>query len=139
MSIFLGDRPVSVFFNGAAAGLPVQGVFLGGIQVFSAGAAVPGAPTILSADTDGSNTVVLFSPPSSAGGSAISGYKFYITDGQQPAVAEDEVTPTSIQAAAHGNLEALIPVDGTGLFVEMSALNDAGEGTRTLPFPIELI
>jgi hypothetical protein len=39
MSIFLGDRPVSVFFNGAAAGLPVQGVFLGGIQVFPTGAA----------------------------------------------------------------------------------------------------
>jgi hypothetical protein len=39
MGIFLGDRPVSVFFNGAAAGLPVQGAFLGGIQVFPAGTA----------------------------------------------------------------------------------------------------
>jgi hypothetical protein len=39
MGIFLGDRPVSVFFNGAAAGLPVQGVFLGGIQVFPTGTA----------------------------------------------------------------------------------------------------
>jgi hypothetical protein len=39
MSIFLGDRPVSVFFNGAAAGLPVQGVFLGPIQVFPTGTA----------------------------------------------------------------------------------------------------
>jgi hypothetical protein len=39
MSIFLGDRPVSVYFNGAAAGLPVQGVFLGPIQVFPTGTA----------------------------------------------------------------------------------------------------
>jgi hypothetical protein len=39
MSIFLGDRPVSVYFNGASASLPVQGVFLGGIQVFPTGTA----------------------------------------------------------------------------------------------------
>jgi hypothetical protein len=39
MGIFLGDKPVTVFFNGAAAGLPVQGVFLGGIQVFPTGTA----------------------------------------------------------------------------------------------------
>jgi hypothetical protein len=39
MGIFLGDKPVDVYFNGAAASLPVQGVFLGGIQVFPTGAA----------------------------------------------------------------------------------------------------
>jgi len=39
MGIFLGDKPVSVFFNGASASLPVQGVFLGGIQVFPTGTA----------------------------------------------------------------------------------------------------
>jgi hypothetical protein len=39
MGIFLGDKPVTVFFNGAAAGLPVQGVFLGPIQVFPTGTA----------------------------------------------------------------------------------------------------
>jgi hypothetical protein len=39
MGIFLGDKPVSVYFNGAAAGLPVQGVFLGPIQVFPTGTA----------------------------------------------------------------------------------------------------
>jgi hypothetical protein len=39
MGIFLGDRPVSVFFNGASASLPVQGVFLGPIQVFPTGTA----------------------------------------------------------------------------------------------------
>jgi hypothetical protein len=39
MGIFLGDKPVSVFFNGASASLPVQGVFLGGVQVFPTGTA----------------------------------------------------------------------------------------------------
>jgi hypothetical protein len=39
MGIFLGDRPVSVFFNGASASLPVQGVFLGPVQVFPTGTA----------------------------------------------------------------------------------------------------
>jgi hypothetical protein len=39
MGIFLGDKPVTVFFNGANASLPVQGVFLGGIQVFPTGTA----------------------------------------------------------------------------------------------------
>jgi hypothetical protein len=39
MGLFLGDTPVEIYFNGAAAGLPVQGVFLGGIQVFPAGTA----------------------------------------------------------------------------------------------------
>jgi hypothetical protein len=39
MGIFLGDRPVSVYFNGASASLPVQGVFLGGVQVFPTGTA----------------------------------------------------------------------------------------------------
>jgi hypothetical protein len=40
MGIFLGDKPVSVYFNGTNASLPVQGVFLGPIQVFPAAAAV---------------------------------------------------------------------------------------------------
>jgi hypothetical protein len=39
MGIFLGDRPVSVYFNGTNASLPVQGVFLGGVQVFPTGTA----------------------------------------------------------------------------------------------------
>jgi hypothetical protein len=39
MGIFLGDKPVSVYFNWASASLPVQGVFLGPIQVFPTGTA----------------------------------------------------------------------------------------------------
>jgi len=39
MGIFLGDKPVSVYFNGTNASVPVQGVFLGGIQVFPTGTA----------------------------------------------------------------------------------------------------
>jgi hypothetical protein len=39
MGIFLGDKPVSVYFNGTNASVPVQGVYLGGIQVFPTGTA----------------------------------------------------------------------------------------------------
>jgi hypothetical protein len=56
MGIFLGDTPVEIYFNGAAAGLPVQGVFLGGIQVFPTGTAA----TVLyfDGDADGAWTTV---------------------------------------------------------------------------------
>jgi hypothetical protein len=56
MGIFLGDKPVSVFFNGAAAGLPVQGVFLGGIQVFPTGTAA--ATLYFDGDVDSAWTTV---------------------------------------------------------------------------------
>jgi hypothetical protein len=39
MGVFLGDKPVTIYFNGASASLPVQGVFLGPVQVFPAGTA----------------------------------------------------------------------------------------------------
>jgi hypothetical protein len=53
MGIFLGDKPVNVFFNGAAAGLPVQGVFLGGIQVFPTGTAADPFATLVSTKSTG--------------------------------------------------------------------------------------
>jgi hypothetical protein len=56
MGIFLGDKPVTVFFNGAAAGLPVQGVFLGPIQVFPTGTAA--ATLYFDGDADGAWTTV---------------------------------------------------------------------------------
>jgi hypothetical protein len=63
MGIFLGDRPVSVFFNGASASLPVQGVFLGGIQVFPAAAAATDTALLLNFNgTNGSTTFTDSSP-----------------------------------------------------------------------------
>jgi hypothetical protein len=56
MGIFLGDKPVSVYFNGTNASLPVQGVFLGPIQVFPTGAAA--ATLYFDANVDGAWTTV---------------------------------------------------------------------------------
>jgi hypothetical protein len=56
MGIFLGDKQVSVYFNGAAAGLPVQGVFLGPIQVFPTGTAA--ATLYFDGDVDSAWTTV---------------------------------------------------------------------------------
>jgi hypothetical protein len=53
MGIFLGDKPVTVFFNGASASLPVQGVFLGGIQVFPTGTAADPFATLVSTKSTG--------------------------------------------------------------------------------------
>jgi hypothetical protein len=53
MGIFLGDKPVTVFFNGANASLPVQGVFLGGIQVFPTGTAADPFATLVSTKSTG--------------------------------------------------------------------------------------
>jgi hypothetical protein len=56
MGIFLGDKPVSVYFNGTNASLPVQGVFLGGIQVFPTGTAA--ATLYFDGDVDSAWTTV---------------------------------------------------------------------------------
>jgi hypothetical protein len=125
MSIFLGDRPVSVFFNGASASLPVQGVFLGGIQVFPTGTAatVPGAPTIDSAAFLSPNTLVVFYPPEDDGGSAITGYNFYFNGTLR---TPDSVVPDN------GELIATFEdQDYSEQTVEVSAVNAIGEGPKS--------
>jgi hypothetical protein len=63
MGIFLGDKPVSVFFNGASASLPVQGVFLGGIQVFPAAAAATDTALLLNFNGENESTTFTDSSP----------------------------------------------------------------------------
>jgi hypothetical protein len=63
MGIFLGDRPVSVFFNGANASLPVQGVFLGPVQVFPAGAAAVSTALLLNFNGENNSTTFTDSSP----------------------------------------------------------------------------
>jgi len=119
MSIFLGDRPVSVYFNGASASLPVQGVFLGGIQVFPAGAAatVPDAPVLQDA-TEGGD--IIFIAPSD-GGSAILGYAIYV-NGVREADIFVEVSPGLL------HLPAGAEVDDD---IEIAAINAVGEGPKS--------
>jgi len=123
MSIFLGDRPVSVFFNGAAAGLPVQGVFLGGIQVFPTGAAatVPGAPTWDGTPpaSGGDQFDHPFLAPADDGGSEITGYNIYV----------DDVLDNSISSS--GSLFATVIFDVPGTYeIAVAAVNAVGEGPR---------
>jgi hypothetical protein len=77
MGIFLGDKPVNVFFNGAAAGLPVQGVFLGGIQVFPTGTAATDTALLLNFNGEDESTTFTDSSPNgftvtAAGGAELS-------------------------------------------------------------------
>jgi hypothetical protein len=123
MSIFLGDRPVSVFFNGAAAGLPVQGVFLGPIQVFPTGVGgmVPGAPTWDGTPpaSGGDQFDHPFLAPADDGGSEITGYNIYV----------DDVLDNSISSS--GSLLATVIFDAPGTYeIAVAAVNAVGEGPR---------
>jgi hypothetical protein len=123
MGIFLGDKPVSVFFNGASASLPVQGVFLGGIQVFPAGAAatVPGAPTWDGTPpaSGGDEFDHPFLAPANDGGSEITGYNVYVNnelvlEGQDP-----------------GQLFVNFTLSIAGTYeIAVAAVNAVGEGPR---------
>jgi hypothetical protein len=131
MGIFLGDRPVSVFFNGASASLPVQGVFLGPVQVFptGAGGTVPGAPTIREAYVDVGDTLVLLNAAPADGGSEITGYVVYI-DGVSVAIGFIGL-PTQ-----DGSFVIVLLDDYEGQEVEVAAVNAIGEGPKSDPVTV---
>ena len=123
MGIFLGDLPVSVYFNGASASLPVQGVFLGPVQVFPTGAAatVPGAPTWDGTPpASGDDTFDQpFLAPADDGGSEITGYNIYV----------DDVLDNSISSSE--SLFATVIFDAEGIYeIAVAAVNAVGEGPR---------
>jgi hypothetical protein len=130
MGIFLGDKPVSVYFNGASASLPVQGVFLGGVQVFPTGTAatVPGAPTIRVATVDVGDTVVIFSVPDD-GGSEITSYKYYFDGVEAIPFAEDDFS-------IEGEILAFFDGEKLGQDAEVSAVNAIGEGPKSDPVTV---
>jgi hypothetical protein len=123
MGIFLGDKPVSVYFNGTNASVPVQGVFLGGIQVFPTGTAatVPGAPTWDGTPpaSGGDQFDHPFLTPADDGGSEITGYNIYVDD----ELIADNQDPAALFAvatfAAPGTYE-----------IAVAAVNAVGEGPR---------
>jgi hypothetical protein len=124
MSIFLGDRPVSVFFNGASASLPVQGVFLGGIQVFptGAGGTVPGVPGIDGASAQNGTTAVILFPGTDEGSSPITSYEFTF-DGVP--VVPDTADLESLAFTFTGNF--------AGQDVRVRAVNAVGAGPFSDP------
>jgi len=92
--------------------------YLGSEQVWSA-ATVPGAPTITQAFDTGGEVNVDYVAPASDGGSAITGYVYYVNG--------SEVTPTAESAGF-----ATIP-GASGDTVEVSAVNAVGEGPKSDP------
>jgi hypothetical protein len=136
MGIFLGDKPVTVFFNGAAAGLPVQGVFLGGIQVFPAGAAATDTALLLNFNGADESTTFTDSSPNgftvtAAGGAELStSVKKYGTASGNftGAGARLSVDPSSETTFASGDftIECWLYVDagGSGQFARVVQQGD---------------
>lgn len=78
---------------------------------------VPGAPTIVAAESD---SAIEWIPPTSTGGSAIIAYRLYVNG--------------VLDQANYGsdNL-ASVDVATAGQVVQVSAVNAAGEGPKSLP------
>jgi hypothetical protein len=149
MGLFLGDTPVEIYFNGTSASLPVQGVFLGPVQVFPTGAAVtvPGAPTIDFAAAlpdefpQDSSFSLHFFPPESDGGSEITSYLYFI-DGEPFTTPPTEPpnsdgNPDTIDVLWQGSGDPVVDYsDFVGKSVQVRAVNAVGEGPLSEPFEI---
>jgi hypothetical protein len=141
MGIFLGDKPVSVFFNGAAAGLPVQGVFLGGIQVFPTGtaAAVPGAPTITTAFYDQADIVTIVRGNGLNNGADVTSIRVVFSEAGEPTPLNDEENNlVSVLNNADGSysFDYTFSGDFSGETVQVFATNSVGEGEGNTPVTV---
>jgi hypothetical protein len=141
MGIFLGDKPVTVFFNGAAAGLPVQGVFLGGIQVFPTGTAatVPGAPTITQAVYDVGDIVTVVQGNGLNNGADVTSIRVVFSESGEPTPLNDEENNlVSVLSNADGSYLFLYFFNGdlSGETVQVFATNSVGEGEGNTPVTV---
>jgi hypothetical protein len=137
MGIFLGDRPVSVFFNGAAAGLPVQGVFLGGIQVFPTGTAatVPGTPTVSVASYDAANNETIVAANGQNNGANVTAARFVFSEaGEQVPSGAFELNIDN----TNGNYDVSADwsADYAGQTVQVFVTNSVGESEGSDPVEI---
>jgi hypothetical protein len=141
MGIFLGDKPVTVFFNGAAAGLPVQGVFLGGIQVFPTGTAatVPGAPTITTAFYDQADIVTIVAGNGLNNGADVTSIRVVFSEAGEPTPLNDEENNlVSVLNNADGSysFDYTFSGDFSGETVQVFATNSVGEGEGNTPVTV---
>jgi hypothetical protein len=141
MGIFLGDKPVSVYFNGAAAGLPVQGVFLGGIQVFPTGTAatVPGAPTITQAFYDETDIATIVAGNGLNNGADVTSIRVVFSEAGEPTPLNDEQNNlVSVLSNADGSYLFVYTFSGdrSGETVQVFATNSVGEGEGNTPFTV---
>jgi hypothetical protein len=141
MGIFLGDRPVSVYFNGASASLPVQGVFLGGIQVFPTGtaAAVPDAPTITQAAYDENDFVTIVVGNGLNNGADVTSIRVVFSEAGEPTPLNDEENNlVSVLSNADGSYSFVYIFSGdrSGETVQVFATNSVGEGEGNTPVTV---
>jgi hypothetical protein len=137
MGIFLGDKPVSVFFNGASASLPVQGVFLGGIQVFPTGTAatVPDAPVITAAVFDFSNGETRVVASGQNNGADVTAARFVFSE-------SGEKVPDGVNALEifddNGTYSIVgnFTTDYSGETVQVFATNSVGESEGSDPVEV---
>jgi len=144
MGIFLGDKPVSVYFNGASASLPVQGVFLGGIQVFptGAGGTVPGAPTITNAFYDEGDFVTIVEGNGLNNGADVTSIRVVFSESGEPTPLTDpdpdSGNPNSLLSNADGSYSFSYKFSGdlSGETVQVFATNSVGEGEGNTPVTV---
>jgi len=134
MGIFLGDKPVSVFFNGASASLPVQGVFLGGVQVFPTGTAaeVPGKPTITRAEYDLADSVTRVDGVALNNGANVTSLRFVFS-------ISGAITPDELGLSVDNGETVFFTqfeADCTGETVQVFATNSAGESEGSDPVEV---
>jgi hypothetical protein len=85
---------------------------------------VPGPPTGLKASYGGGFIALSWSPPTSTGGSPITGYHVYL--GSSPSLVGARVFPTSGTSFRDTDVE-----NGSQYYIKVTALNAAGEGPPT--------
>jgi len=122
MAIYLGSQAVTLYIGAVEVASP-GGAFLDGLQVFPAGPTGPGAPTIISAVSQGpgGGEIELTAPEN--GGSTITGYNVYVVGTTDP-VNEGVV-------ADGGNIVSLD--FEVGAEVQIAAVNAIGEGPKSDP------
>jgi hypothetical protein len=122
MGIFLGDKPVSVYFNGTNASLPVQGVFLGPVQVFPAGAAAVTLYFNGAVDSDWAEVGNwwLDAEHTQAAGRLPTSDESVVVVGD--GIFADEQTINDLAMTGGGELNGTLTVTGTATFNDFSSL-----------------
>jgi fibronectin type III domain protein len=111
----------NAYGDGAPAAVPVTPQGPGSVQDSGS---VPGPPTGLKTSYGGGFIALSWSPPTSTGGSPITGYHVYL--GYSPSLVGARVFP-----ASDTNFRATDVETGSRYYIKVTALNAAGEGPPT--------
>ena len=119
-SLSVGNHPITAEYSGDSTYATSIGTLTGGQTV---NAAVPAAPTNLSATSGDASAVLTWTAPASDGGSAITSYDYSLDDGAtwtsfNPVVTASPATITGL-------------TNGTPYLVKLRAVNSAGPGAAS--------